>query len=129
MARKLDYDGIADADGEWGRTVSIHNNVGGTTFLPKGLYKVKVLGGFNDYETGRIIHGRLVDPEQVEIARKAGMVHQPDWRIPALPEGRADRVLQTLTTFDPSFVLFNAGGGCWKPVEKPAQQRQRRKRK
>lgn len=114
----LDYDGIAATGGDFlakPGPVTITNDVGGTTPLPAGDYKVKLIGGFNDEETGRIFHARLVDPAQVEIARKAGQVHQPGWKTPRLPDGAVKHALDSLRVFDPSFVIFSEFGNVWRP--------------
>lgn len=113
-------DGVAVSSGELLKppgVVSFNNNVGGTNELPAGRYRVRVIGGFDDDETGRVIHARIVDPAQVEIARKAGSVHQPDWKIPRLPDGHAETAFDTYRVFDPSFVMFHASEGVWFPGE------------
>jgi hypothetical protein len=56
-----------------GSTVTVVNDVGGTTVLPKTeAYRVEVSSSRFDRETGRIVYGRLIDADQVAIARKAG---------------------------------------------------------
>lgn len=52
--------------------IMILNDVGGSSFLPPGRYKVRVTYGFDDDETGRRLHGELVDEKDIEISRKAG---------------------------------------------------------
>lgn len=52
--------------------IMIFNDVGGSSFLPPGRYKVRVVHGFDDYETGVRLHGELLDEKDIEIARKAG---------------------------------------------------------
>jgi len=53
-------------------SIMILNDVGGSSWLPPGRYKVRVVHGFDDYETGRNLHGELVDEKDIAIARKAG---------------------------------------------------------
>lgn len=52
--------------------IMILNDVGGSSYLPPGRYKVRVVHGFDDEETGRRLHGELVDEKDIAIARKAG---------------------------------------------------------
>ena len=93
-----------------GPIVSFSNNVGGTSELPEGRYRVELIGGFDDWETGRVLHGRLIDPEQIEIARQAGQVWQEGWKIPRLPDGRAETAMETPKVYDPTLVMFHAQG-------------------
>ena len=76
-----------------GRGVYIINDVGGTSELPAGQYMVEVTGGFHDYETGEIVHGRLLDEAEIEAAREAGTTGY------ATEDDRG---------FDPARVMFNA---------------------
>ncbi len=46
-----------------GKVVTYTNVYGGTSELPTGEYEVEVTGEFHDYETGDILHGRLVGVE------------------------------------------------------------------
>lgn len=52
--------------------IMIINDVGGSSFLPPGRYKVRVVHGFDDDETGLRLHGELMDEKDVKVARKAG---------------------------------------------------------
>ena len=101
-------------------SVSFSNNVGGTSEVPAGSYRVEVIGGFHDYECGQVIHARLLDPEQIEAVRKIGEVHQPEWTAKGtskIPSGRAETAMQTDMVFDPSFVMFHPYEGQWFPDE------------
>ena len=95
-----------------GPIVSFSNNVGGTSELPEGRYLVGLVHGFHDYETGQVLHGRLLDPEQIEVARQAGNVWQEGWKIDRLPDGRAETAMETYEVYDPSFVMFHPQGAC-----------------
>lgn len=96
--------------------VSFSNDVGGTAVLPEGRYRVTIIHGFTDEETGRVLHGRLMDPKQIEVARQAGRVHQEGWKVAKLPDGHAKTAIETRRVFDPSLVMFNASGrGVWFP--------------
>jgi hypothetical protein len=88
------------------RRACIVNDVGGTVDLPAGSYRVQLLKSWADYEIGDRCAGDLIDPMDIDVARKAGTTgHTPeDYRkySPAL-------YLKTFTqtrTFDPKRVYF-----------------------
>jgi hypothetical protein len=58
--------------GGLGESVSINNDVGGTEFLPKGRYRVKIVHSFEDYEVGQRLHGHLLDEKDRAVAKKVG---------------------------------------------------------
>ena len=64
--------------------VTITNDAGGTEILPCGNYRIEII---RTLHRGSVM-GRLLNPEQVEVARKLGTTGH----------GR--------TTFDPSIVIF-----------------------
>ena len=53
-------------------TVSIHNDVGGTAWLPPGAYRVRVTRAWDDYETGWRAEGLLLEEEVIAASRQAG---------------------------------------------------------
>ena len=63
---------VADGEGLCDKHVCIRNDVGGTEFLPKGRYRVEITRGWDDYETGRRLVGKLLDKEDVKTAVKVG---------------------------------------------------------
>lgn len=74
--------------------VMIQNEVGGSSWLPPGRYRVRVVHGFDDYETGRQLHGVLLDAQDVATARNVGTS-----KYPSTPK---------IEKFDPGKVYFNA---------------------
>jgi hypothetical protein len=52
--------------------VCITNDVGGTSMLPPGRYRVEVVRQWHDYETGIRMVGELLDEADWEVARLAG---------------------------------------------------------
>ncbi len=63
--------GYAISDGGF-HGVHFANDVGGTVEMPKGRYRVKIVKEFDDYETGHVMHGILLDKKDIETARKVG---------------------------------------------------------
>lgn len=53
-------------------TVEIINDVGGTSWLPDGAYRVRVLSSLYDYETGIRFIGELLDERDIAVARRVG---------------------------------------------------------
>ena len=52
--------------------LSIQNDVGGHSDLPDGQYRVRVVKGWFDYESGKHYICELMDEKDVETARKIG---------------------------------------------------------
>ena len=102
--------GIAVSCGKLGTgpIVSINNNVGGTTELPEGRYRVEIIREFYDYEVGVRLHGRLLDAEQIASSRKTGEVLKPEWEGLSLPLGYAKTAMETIAIFDPTLVMFHS---------------------
>lgn len=94
--------------------VTMVNDVGGTDFLPHGSYRVRIVKGWDDYETGRRLVGELLDPSDVETARKVGTTG-------FTPESFAERygrnagigpdVRRAAKAFNPKRVYFS--GSNW----------------
>lgn len=78
------------------RTLTFTNDCGGTAFLPKGKYLVRLNDrGFHDYETGAVLHGNLIDENQIDKARVIGITgYKPSEEL-----------------FDPSYVRFHYHDG------------------
>ncbi len=53
-------------------TVYFNNDVGGTSALPAGRYRVQVDRSWDDYETGVRVVGTLLDEADIETAIKTG---------------------------------------------------------
>jgi hypothetical protein len=95
-------------------TVSILNDVGGTTFLPHGDYRVEIERSFHDYETGVRMIGFLLDEADIALATEAGTTgykYEPkpsgDPRLDALmkrhmDENRTRRVFFSGRAFEPA---------------------------
>lgn len=82
-------EGIVSSRHEWG--ISIVNDLGGTSTLPQGDYRVRVTRAWGDYEIGARCEGELLDHTSIEIARATGTT------------GYSPRVL-----FEPHRVYFAA---------------------
>ena len=85
-------------------TATIHNDVGGTTRLPEGRYRVEVDREWDDYETGGHISGLLVDDEAIEIARTEGTTGRTPEDYKDYPY-RADKVAEHQKTWNPTRVF------------------------
>jgi hypothetical protein len=72
-------------------SVSITNDVGGTSELPVGNYRVKVTKAWGDYEIGGRGIGVLLNEKDIKKSRKAGTT---PWK-----EKKGE--------FDPSIVYFS----------------------
>lgn len=72
-------------------TVSIINDAGGTSSLPKAQYRAKVIRRWEDDETGVRYEGVLLDPAAVDLASRIGTTEYPN------PE----------KTFTPNRVFFS----------------------
>jgi hypothetical protein len=91
-------------------SVLIKNDVGGTSELPVGSYRVRITKTWGDYETGQRCVGVLLDPKDIERSRRAGTTgKKPDdyKRYPNNPELYA-RAVEAVASFDPSIVYFVA---------------------
>lgn len=51
---------------------AIINDLGGTTYLPDGVYRVRVERSWYDYEIGGRMAGVLTDEASVAVAREVG---------------------------------------------------------
>lgn len=60
---------IGTATGDY---VCIVNDVGGTTALPAGSYRVRVTRSWDDYEIGGRMVGELLDDADVAVSRLTG---------------------------------------------------------
>jgi hypothetical protein len=58
-------------------SISIHNDQGGTGFLPAGTYHATVIRAWDDPETGWRAIGVLTDRHELEISRRAGTTGFP----------------------------------------------------
>jgi hypothetical protein len=58
-------------------SVSIHNDQGGTGWLPPGTYRVRVTRAWHDYETGDQAVGSLLDQADMETSRTAATTGFP----------------------------------------------------
>jgi len=95
-------------------SVCITNDVGGTENLPKGRYRVRLTKQWNDYETGQVLHGELIEKDDIAKARKAGTTPwTPEHyrkEYPANP-GLALRAAKAKKEFNPKKVFFS-GFNC-----------------
>lgn len=80
-------------------SVMIQNEVGGSSFLPPGRYRVRVVHGFDDYETGRRLHGLLLDVKDVATARKVGTAKYPS--TSEIPKFEPEKVYFSADDFKP----------------------------
>lgn len=91
-------------------SVSITNDVGGTTTLPRGRYRVQIVKEWGDYETGQVIHGKLLDEKDIAKAKKAGTTPwTPEHyrrEYPANPS-LAKEVAKAKKSFNPTIVYFS----------------------
>lgn len=87
--------------------MEIFNDVGGTTSLPAGRYRVEVTRGFHDYETGERMVGRLLDEADIEVAREVGTT---GWTLEHFSReyGAAygERIRRARRAFNPVVVYF-----------------------
>ena len=90
-------------------SVSIKNDVGGTSEIPVGNYRVRVTKSWGDSEIGGRCIGVLLDPKDVAKARKAGTTgHKPADYLKyreTNPQLYKD-ALKAAANFDPSIVYF-----------------------
>lgn len=87
-------------------TLSILNDVGGTTSLPVGRYRVRLLLGWLDDETGARCIGALLDPVDIATARSVGTTgFRPDDERRYGRE-RDARTRQAAAEFNPARVFF-----------------------
>lgn len=90
-------------------TVGIVNDVGGSSELPPGRYRVRVVRTWHDYEIGDRAEGVLLDDADVEVSRRAGTT---DWtpehyeREYPTQTALAERAREARANFDPSRVFF-----------------------
>lgn len=106
-------------------TVSVTNNVGGHSSLPVGRYPVRITKAWEDYETGRRLIGELLDPKDIETARKAGTTPYTPEHYVKCGADHVEKVKKALAEFDPKTVYFHGddfqievpnGGGNTKVV-------------
>lgn len=64
--------GFAVATKGLGSCVTFSNDVGGTEFMPAGRFRVRIVKTFEDYETGQVVHGELLEAKDRARAKKAG---------------------------------------------------------
>lgn len=64
--------GVVDAGEGPLNGLYFNNDLGGTSQLPPGRYRIRLDRSFDDYETGVRCIGELVDDEAIEIATKTG---------------------------------------------------------
>lgn len=88
-------------------SVTVQNDVGGHSALPKGRYRVRITKAFDDYETGCVLHGELVEERDLAAARRAGITgYTPEHyrrKAPAL----AAAIEKAAREFDPRRVFFS----------------------
>jgi hypothetical protein len=99
--------GIVRATGKLAEGLWIHNDVGGSCELPPGKYRVQVTKVWDDYETGRRCIGKLLDPADIETARKTGTLNHSAEDYAKYGEAHVQRVKKAKTAFDPSTVYFD----------------------
>jgi hypothetical protein len=89
-------------------SVSIINDVGGTSTLPAGDYPVRLLRSWYDEETGVRWLGNLLDAADIETARRAGTTGLTPKDYRATDGARHyNRVLAAAREFDPGRVYFS----------------------
>lgn len=64
--------GFAVAEKGLGSSVTFSNDVGGTEFMPPGRYHVRIVKTFEDYETGQVVHGELLEGKDRARAKRKG---------------------------------------------------------
>jgi hypothetical protein len=88
-------------------SVTVQNDVGGHSALPPGRYRVQITKTFEDYETGRVLHGELQEERDVAAARRSGTTgFTPDHyrrKAPTL----AAAVEKAAREFNPRVVYFS----------------------
>ena len=88
-------------------SLSITNDVGGTTHLPVGQYRVRLLRSWYDYETGIRCIGRLLDPDNIAIARRTGTTgFRPD-DYSKYGRRHYERTRVAAREYDPARVYFH----------------------
>lgn len=95
--------GIVKTTGKLGTGLWMHNDVGGSCELPPGVYRVKVTKAWDDYETGQRCIGKLLDPKDIETARKTGTIDVSKYPANVVEQARERKAK---TSFDPSIVYF-----------------------
>lgn len=89
-------------------TVGIINDVGGSSELPPGRYRVQLVRTWNDYEIGTRAEGVLLDEADIEVSRQAGTTswtaEHYEREYPS--SGHAERVRAAKEAFDPTRVFF-----------------------
>jgi hypothetical protein len=87
--------------------VSVTNDVGGTSALPVGRYAVRITKGWDDYETGRRLIGELLDPKDIETARKAGTTGRTPEEYVKYGADHVEKAKKAAADFNPKIVYFH----------------------
>ena len=86
---------------------SIVNDVGGTTELDSGLYNVKVVKSWHDYETGKRFIGKLTKTKDIQVATQKGKTGYTPADYTKYGIAMQSRVEEAVKAFDPSTVYFS----------------------
>jgi len=87
-------------------TISIINDAGGTTDLPPGTYRVRLLEHWYDDETGIRCIGELLDERDIETARRAGTTGYKPEDYLKYSRAMFEKTRKAAETFDPRRVYF-----------------------
>jgi hypothetical protein len=87
-------------------SVHITNNVGGTAYLPVGYYRVRLLESWYDDETGMRCIGELLDPKDIETARKAGTTRFTPEDYRKYGQKRYEETAKAAREFNPARIHF-----------------------
>src|SRR4051812_28228290 len=106
-APRKDWVGIVRCGQGLAATLYITNDVGGTTQLPAGTYRVRLLEYWYDDEIGIRCVGELLGPADVEVPGKGGTTGFPPGDYRRYGDEFVTRVQAAARTFDPRRVYFS----------------------
>lgn len=89
-------------------SVSLSNDVGGTSELPVGNYRVKVTRHWTDGEIGDRCAGFLLDPQDIETSRIAGTTGYTPDDYQAVNPNLYQSAVDAAAIFNPRLVYFAA---------------------
>jgi hypothetical protein len=85
---------------------SICNDVGGTTNLPAGRFRVRLLESWRDPEIGTRCIGELIEPADIAVARQAGTTGYTPEDYRRFGDEFYERVAKEAQAFNPKRVFF-----------------------
>ncbi|MCI0464518.1 MAG: hypothetical protein L0Z62_46905 [Gemmataceae bacterium] len=86
--------------------LSIRNDIGGTTELPAGRYRVRLLKCWWDEEIGARCIGELLEPAEIAQAMRAGTTGYTAEDYRKFGDEFHERVAEDARAFDPKRVYF-----------------------